>query len=586
MSVFVSYARPDEPRADRVAEALRAAGYEVWRDDELPAHRAYFEVIEERLNAAKAVVVLWSVNAAKSQWVRAEADAARNRSLLVHASLDGTVPPIPFNQIQCADLGGDGELTESRGWAKLIRSVNALAGEPKAAKDPAAPERRKQVSICVLPFSNMSGDSEQEYFSDGIAEDITTDLSKVSALEVTARNTAFTFKGGAVDVREVARKLGVSHVLEGSVRKANNRVRISAQLINGQSGAHLWADRFDRDLTDIFAIQDEISHAIVEALKVSLLPNEKRAIERRGTADPAAYDLYLMARNHWATGNHGDVHREERVIRLCERAIQIDPEYADAWALLAIAQSSRHHAFGLAGDDGVEAAKRALAINPSLAEAHCPIIRRHIENREFLKAEEAVARALIAGADSWEVHHEAMRNHVRQRNFEQAAYHLRRQVSAMESDYYGWGMLLSYEWALGHHEEVREVAERALQEADKALDRDGNNGAALSVAARALASLGQKEQAREVIERGLMIDPDNLNMLYNFGATYAAQIGDEDAAFSLIERAITQASGTLISWVEIDPDVDSMREDPRFKILLENARSRLSDRQRTRCEEC
>jgi adenylate cyclase len=275
--VFVSYARPDEPHAQRIAEALRAEGYVVWRDDELPAHRAYADVIEERLKAAGAVVVLWSADAAKSQWVRAEADAARSAGNLIQASLDGIVPPLPFNQIQCADLNGWSEETDSPGWRKLISSVQSLA--PKVAAESSARPRRQQVCVCVLPFQNMSGDAEQEYFSDGISEDITTDLSKISALGVIARNTAFTFKGQSVDICEVAKKLGVSHVLEGSVRKAGGRVRINAQLIDGTTGDHVWAERSDRELEDIFAIQDEISKAIVRALKLKLLPEEKKAIE-------------------------------------------------------------------------------------------------------------------------------------------------------------------------------------------------------------------------------------------------------------------------------------------------------------------
>ena len=145
----------------------------------------------------------------------------------------------------------------------------------------------------------MSDDPQQEYFSDGISEDIITDLAKVSALSVVARNTAFTFKGKSVDVPEVARQLGVSHVLEGSVRKAGGRVRITAQLIDGAAGDHVWAERYDRDLTDIFALQDEISQAIVEALKLKLLPEEKQAIERRGTDNVEAYNLYLMARQFY-----------------------------------------------------------------------------------------------------------------------------------------------------------------------------------------------------------------------------------------------------------------------------------------------
>src|SRR5579884_1192203 len=153
--VFVSYARPDEPQAKRVADAMRALGYRVWRDDELPAHRSYSEVIEERLKAAKAVVVLWSADAARSQWVRAEADAARSAGTLVQALLDGNIPPMPFNQIQCADLNHwDGD-PEAAGWKKLVGSVAALAGSAPSTQQP---RRRLQTSVCVLPFQNMSGD--------------------------------------------------------------------------------------------------------------------------------------------------------------------------------------------------------------------------------------------------------------------------------------------------------------------------------------------------------------------------------------------------------------------------------------------
>ena len=164
-------------------------------------------------------------------------------------------------------------------------------------------------AICVLPFANMSGDPEQEYFSDGITEDIITDLSKVSALAVISRNSAFMYKGKHVDVTKVARELKVSHVLEGSVRKAGGRVRITAQLVDGSSNDHVWAERYDRDLNDIFALQDEISEAIVKALKLKLLPEEKKAIEQRGTDNVEAYNLYLMARQSYVTGHEVDARR-------------------------------------------------------------------------------------------------------------------------------------------------------------------------------------------------------------------------------------------------------------------------------------
>ncbi len=375
--VFISYARPDEPLATRIADSLKAAGYEVWRDDELPAHRAYADVIEERIKGASAVVVLWSADAVKSQWVRAEADSARSALTLIQTTLDGTIPPMPFNQIQCADLKGWDGRHSAAGWKTLLASIAELVG-PKDVKASVRASSR-DVSICVLPFQNMSGDSEQEYFSDGISEDITTDLSQVSALEVIARNTAFTFKGQSVDVCDVARKLGVTHVLEGSVRKAGGKVRITAQLIDGKTGGHVWADRYDRDLDDIFTIQDEISKAIVKALKLKLLPAEKEAIEKRGTNDVEAYNLYLMARQYWITGNHGDPRREQRVMRICGRAVEIDPQYARAWALLAMAQSSLHYGFGAEVDDGVAAAHAALTIDPDIAEAHLPMVKRFQE---------------------------------------------------------------------------------------------------------------------------------------------------------------------------------------------------------------
>ena len=376
--VFVSYARPTESQAKVVAEALRSRGYAVWRDDELPAHRAYGEVIEERLRSAKAVVVIWSVDAIRSQWVRAEADVAREAGTLVQLSIDGVPPPMPFNQIQCADLyGWTGDLT-APGWLKVESSVGSLVGVQavEASPEKTAATLRK-AAICVLPFINMSGDGEQEYFSDGISEDIITDLSKVSALSVVARNTAFNFKGKTIDVKDVARQLNVTHVLEGSVRKAGGRVRITAQLVDGEIGDPVWADRYDRDLTDIFAIQDEISKAIVGALKLKLLPQEKKAIEQRGTTNTDAYNLYLLARRHWVGGDNNDSRRAEVVVRVCRQAIAVDPNYAQAWALMALAQTELHFWHGRA-QDGREAAERALAIDPNIAEAHC-VKARHLQ---------------------------------------------------------------------------------------------------------------------------------------------------------------------------------------------------------------
>ena len=570
-NLFVSYARADEPKAARVAAELRASGYQVWRDDQLPVHRIYADVIDERLRAAQAVVVLWSAEAGRSQWVRAEADVARAAGTLVQAALDGTVPPLPFNQIQCADLEGWNDDRNAAGWKKLMHSLGELA--PLTATEGRVSAGRDR-SICVLPFANMSGDAEQEYFSDGISEDITTDLSKVSALEVIARNTAFMFKGQSVDVSDVAKKLGVSHVLEGSVRKAGGRVRITAQLIDGKSGGHVWAERYDRELTDIFAIQDEISKAIVDALKVKLLPEEKKAIEDRGTTNVEAYNLYLMARQLWVSGNYGDVRRDEIVIRTAQRAIGLDPKYAQAWALLAVAQASLRYHHGRDVDDGLAAAEEALKLNPALAAARSVRARHHAEQGEFDVAEAEIRRALEIEPDSWEANREAARLMMQLRRVEEAKGHYELAASLDENDFHSCMMLLTCAQAQGREDQKPAIARRMLERSERALTQDSLNASALGVSAGALTILGELDRAKERIERAMVVDPDNINMPYNFACMLASWVGDIDGALDMLEPMVARQSRSLTLTMVADPDLDSLRDHPRFQAMAAEAMKR------------
>ncbi len=225
-------------------------------------------------------------------------------------------------------------------WHPDNDPVAKPSGPPSTPTTRPQPARGEQPSIAVVPFNNMSGDPEQEYFSDGITEDIITDLSKVGGLAVIARNSSFVYKGKSFDIRTVGRELGVKSVLEGSIRRAGNRVRITAQLIDAETGNHLWAERYDRDLTDIFEVQDDVTQRIVAALKVTLTPGEKQRIADNATESVEAHDLFLRGREVMS-GSHKTREIFEQARVLLERAIERDPNYGPAYAGLALA-------FGLA----------------------------------------------------------------------------------------------------------------------------------------------------------------------------------------------------------------------------------------------
>ena len=570
--VFISYARSAAGAAEQVAKALRSLGYSVWRDDQLPAHRAYGDVIEERLAAAAAVVVIWSPDAAKSEWVRSEAERARQARKLVQVRLGGTQLPMPFDQIQCVDLSEWNGESDTPAWSKVVESVAELTGRAATAPQPRAAPRK--ASVCVLPFVNMSGDSEQEYFSDGITEDIITDLSKVSALSVVSRNTAFSFKGRAVRVPELGRELGVSHVLEGSVRKAGGRVRISGQLIEGASDNHVWAERYDRDLEDIFALQDEISEAIVGALKLKLLPEEKDAISRRGTTNVEAYELFLMAREHFESGNQGDPRREEAIARLCKRATEIDPAYARAWALMGHAQSTLAFSHGRQGENGLAAAERALSLDPALAEAHA--VRARVLNAAGRREEafEEIRLALELDPESLEVNMRAANMYFGARRFQDAVPYYRKAAALAETNFSAPGMLVATFEGLGDQASAREAAMFTLERVEKAVARDPNNGSALGFGVTALAALGERERAKGWIRRALLIDPDNLTMRYNF-ACGLARLNDADGAIELLDPVFETCSAWLAELARTDSSLDPIRGDPRLEAMLTRAETRL-----------
>jgi adenylate cyclase len=460
----------------------------------------------------------------------------------------------------------------------LERPIRVFSVHPAGRNDgkepnTAAPSR---LSICVLPFANMSGDPEQEYFSDGISEDIITDLSKVSALWVAARNTAFTFKGKHVDVPQVARQLKVSHVLEGSVRKAGGRVRITAQLVDGATGGHVWAERYDRDLNDIFALQDEISQAIVAALKLKLLPEEKKAIEHRGTTNAEAYKLYLMARQYSVTGNVGSARIQEAIIRLCRRATEIDPNYARPWALMAGAEGALRLFLGREGDGGLAAAERAIELDGNLAEAHAAKARVLTADARYDDAQGEIETALRLDPESFEVNIAAAAWHYSKRRFAEALPFYEKTADSLETDVYAAGMAISCYKVLGDADGARRAAQRALARAERVVALEPDNGSAMGFLVGALATLGEAERAKEWIARAMLLDPDNMNMQYNFACALVLDLHDYDAALDLFDPILKKIRMDSVNWMKIDPDLDAIRDHPRFKAMLAAAEGRLT----------
>ena len=582
--VFVSYARSDKARVAPLVAAIEAKGWSVWWDPEITPGQEFDDQIDAEIDAAKAVLVVWSPVSVASRWVRGEAREAAERGILVPVRFEQARLPMDVRAIHTTDLDDWNEDPASAPAQEFLRALATMVARSQAAQSAradataaAAPPAEESVrfTICVLPFANMSGDPEQEYFSDGITEDIITDLSKISALAVTSRNSAFMYKDKHVDIPRLARELKVSHVLEGSVRKAGGRVRISAQLVDGASNNHVWAERYDRDSSDIFALQDEISAAIVKALKLRLLPEEKKAIERRGTDNAEAHNLYLMARQIYTTNQEADARSAQSMVRLCARATEIDPNYAQAWALLAMGYKSLR-VLEVRSDDGMAAAERALALAPDLAEAHAVKAQILLLAGDADAAADEVAIALRLDPESYEVNRAAGRLDYQRHRYEDAIRFYEKAISLMDADLNSASMLVSCYTATGNVAGMRSAAQMALKRAEAILARDQNNSGVIGYSAYALAALGEGERAKPRMNRALLIDPDNFNMRYNFACAISVYLKDKDAALEMLGPVFETMTQAFLPYAKGDPDFDFLRDDPRYQAMVAAAEARLA----------
>jgi adenylate cyclase len=570
--IFVSYSRVDKARVAPVVAALEVQGWSVWWDPEITPGDEFDALISAELESARAVVVIWSPASVESRWVKGEAREAADRGVLVPVRFEHARLPLDVRAIHTIDLddwGGNGDSAAFRALcaaleAKLKRSLGKAPVQTPKNKRPA-------VTVCVLPFANMSGDPEQEYFSDGITEDIITDLGKISALSIVSRNTAFSFKGAASDLAHVARQTKASYVLVGSVRKAGARVRITAQLVAAANDSQLWGERYDRDLNDIFALQDEISKAIVAALKLTLLPEERQALEQRGTTNPEAYKLYLMARQFWLLDNERN---NEIVVRICNRVIEIDANYAQAWATMALAQWNMFWR-GDSGDDGERAAGTALRLDPHLADSHTAMGAAHRSKGRYEEGLRSCQNALRLEPQSYVANRIAGLCCLGLRRYDDAITHFELAAAAMDTDFTAATFISQAYKAKGDAERMKSAARRSLERIEKLVATEPAHSRAIGMGVAMLATLNERERAKEWSMRARLVDPDNVNLHYNLACAMSA-MGEVDEALAALGDIAPKLSPGMMSWLEADPDFDAIREEPRFKVMIENVKARFA----------
>jgi adenylate cyclase len=448
-----------------------------------------------------------------------------------------------------------------------------LAFEPTGDAPAVAPHRLQplpvdpsRTSIAVLPFRNLSGDPEQEYFADGITEDLITDLAKLSGLHVIARNTAFTFKDRPAVAPLVASELRVGFVLEGSVRKAGAAVRVTVQLVDGPSGRSVWAERYDRELRDIFSIQDEITRAIVHQLRIRLLPEEQELIGQTSTRDVEAYSYYLRGREF--------LHRRSKPFlelarRMFDKAIDLDPSYAKAYAGVADCDSflRLHYGVQIPIERILATSARALDLQAGLAEAHASRGLALSLLGRYSEAMAALDEALAANPGLFEAHYFTARACLSQGWFEQAAHHFKRAAEIHPDDCQTLIVMLSVLRKLGRHEEMMSAAREGVARAERELVKHPENPRPAYLGAGALAILGEVDRGREWAARALVIDPDDVLTQYN-GACFYAMIGEIDRAIDLLLGVLPRSGLQTKHWVRNDSDLDNIRSHPRYGEVL------------------
>ena len=425
-------------------------------------------------------------------------------------------------------------------------------------------------SIAVIPFENLSGDPQDDYFSDGLTEDIITKLSGIQPLKVISKASALRYRGTEKSPTEIGGELGVATILQGSVRRAGEDVRITAQLVDTRSDRNLWANTYDRKLNDIFAIQDEIAQNIAGALRLTLDSTGRRSSRRGPPGNFEAYDFYLRGRGLFYAGRRSSMQQAQRMFR---RAIEMDPGYALAYAGLANSYSWYYMYWDSSEEplqEAEEASRKALELAPDLAEAHVAHGLATSLKGRFDDAESDFRKAIELNPRLFEAYYFYGRSVFAEGDLERAAELFLKAADLSPEDYQVPALLAVVYRGLEQPEKVIASSQRLLELTKNHLQRNSNDVRATYFRAGALAELGRREEAIEWANRALEMEPDDPAVLYNVACIYVT-VGELDEAMGLLERSV-EIGFSHLGWIENDPDLDPLRDQPRFKALLEKLR--------------
>jgi serine/threonine protein kinase/tetratricopeptide (TPR) repeat protein len=439
------------------------------------------------------------------------------------------------------------------------------SGKQKTASPPPAAQMSVK-SVAVLFFENLSGSKDDEYFRDGMTEDIITELSKIKELQVFPRAAVLAYRDKAVTGPQVGRELNAACVLSGSLRRAGNRLRITAQLIQAQTGHSIWAERYDRELKDVFDVQDEIARSISQALRIKLSPQEEKAIARKQTENAQAYDYYLRGRQffHQFRRKGFDFARQ-----MFARAIVIDPNYARAFAGVADCCSFLYMYWDSTEDnlnEAVAASQKALELDPELAEAHAASGLAFALRKDFANAQNEYERAIQLDPKLYEAYYFYARTLFQSGDLTRAAEMYEQAARLNPDDYQAVSLLVAVYHGLGREAEAESTERRALRLTEKHIELHPDDARALYLGAGILVRMRDHKRGLEWARRALEIDPEETSILYNVACVYSL-LGRTEEAISCLEKVMEH--GTFYkNWAAKDSDLDALRSDPRFQALL------------------